>query len=169
MPEKHRRYFLKEKEAKALLNQASEKLRATLEALLKGRVAIEVDETDFGKIFLVNGKPLLAKVSDVVYPTLLFDEFLAGVAKVVVDMGAIPYICKGANVMAPGIRHFDEGFKKGDFVLIVDEKHGKAIAVGEILYDAQEARHVKQGVVVRNIHYVGDKIWDFVKESYHKV
>ena len=36
-------------------------------------------------------------------PTLLFDEFTKKASKIIVDMGAIPYVCKGATVMAPGI------------------------------------------------------------------
>jgi PUA domain protein len=47
--------------------------------------------------------------------------------------------------------------------LVVDEKHGKPLALGEILYDTAEARNVKQGVVVKNVHYVSDKIWSFAK------
>jgi predicted ribosome-associated RNA-binding protein Tma20 len=45
----------------------------------------------------------------------------------------------------------------------VDEKHGKPIAIGEILYDKDAAKKVTHGVVVRNVHFVGDKIWNFIK------
>ena len=45
-------------------------------------------------------------------------------------MGAIPYVCKGATVMAPGIVRVEGEFGKGDLVLIVDMKHGKALALG---------------------------------------
>jgi PUA domain protein len=165
MPEKHRRYFLRDKEAKALLNKAPEKLRSTLDQVLKGKTSFEVVETDFAEIFLVNGKPMLFKAGDNVHPTLVFDEFLTVAPKAVVDMGAVPYVCKGANIMAPGIRRYEGDFRKGDTVYVVDEKHGKALAVGEALYDCEEAKGVKQGVVVRNVHFVSDKIWEFMKKS----
>jgi predicted ribosome-associated RNA-binding protein Tma20 len=46
----------------------------------------------------------------------------------------------------------------------VDEKHVKAIALGEILYDSEEARKIKQGILVKNLFYVGDRIWNLLKE-----
>jgi PUA domain protein len=78
-------------------------------------------------------------------------------------MGAVPYVCNGADIMAPGIVRVEGEFSKGDIVLVVDEKHGKPLALGEILYDAAEARNIKQGVIVKNVHYVSDKIWNFAK------
>jgi len=165
MPEKHRRYFLKDKEARILLNKAPEKLRSVWDQVVKGKTGLEVVETDFAEIFLINGRPLLFKAGDNVYPTLIFTEFLTFAPKVVVDMGAVPYVCKGANVMAPGIRRFEGDFRKGDIVYVVDEKHGKALAVGEILHDYQETKNVKQGTVVRNVHFVSDRIWEFIKKS----
>jgi PUA domain protein len=83
--------------------------------------------------------------------------------KVVVDMGAVPHVCGGANVMAPGVVRFEGEFGKGDLVLVVDERHGKPIAIGEVVHDRNTAKKVSQGIVVRNIHFVGDKIWNFVK------
>jgi len=164
MLEKHRRYFLKTREAKALLNEVSEKLKINLEQMFKAKVTVELVETEFAEIFLINGKPLLVKAEENVFPTLIFTEFLVLAPKVVVDMGAVPHVCNGADVMAPGIVRFEGEFREGDFVLVVDEKYGKPIAVGETLYNVGEAKKVKHGIVVRNIHYVGDKIWNLVKK-----
>lgn len=52
MPEKPRRSFLKDKEAKTLLSQASEKLKLNMEQILGKKARVEVTETEFGKIFL---------------------------------------------------------------------------------------------------------------------
>jgi PUA domain protein len=79
-------------------------------------------------------------------------------------MGAVPYVCKGANVMKPGIRRFEGEFAKGDLVFIVDERYGKPLAIGEILLGKIEAEGATQGVVIRNVHFVGDRIWNFLKE-----
>jgi PUA domain protein len=79
-------------------------------------------------------------------------------------MGAVSHVCKGANVMAPGIRRFEGQFDKNDLVFIIDERHGKPLAIGEIAYDAEEAKTVKQGIVVKNVHYVGDRTWSLLKE-----
>jgi predicted RNA-binding protein (TIGR00451 family) len=107
---------------------------------------------------------LLAKTGEDLFPTLIFNEYFALAPKAIVDMGAVPYVCKGANVMKPGIRRLDGEFKKGDFVFVVDERHGKPLAVGETLYDKGEAEKAVHGAVIRNVHFVGDKIWNFLKE-----
>jgi len=164
MSKKHKRHFLKEKEAKALLKRASEKLKVDLEKFFGSETRIELIETDFGEVFLVNSKPVLFKIGENIYPTLLFEEFSTSAPKVVVDMGAIRHICNGANVMAPGIVRFEGSFRKGDLVFVVDEKYGKPIAIGEILYDDAEAVGVKKGIVVKNVHFVGDRIWGSMKE-----
>jgi len=169
MPEKFRRHFLKAKDAKNLLNVVSEKLGINLEQILKGKVKIELVETEFANIFLINGKPLLIKAGENVFPTLIFNEFSALAPKVVVDMGAVPYVCNGANIMAPGIVRFEGEFRKGDHVIVVDEKHGKPIAIGEIIYDVDTVRKVSEGVVVRNIHFVGDRAWNFIKNLANSV
>jgi PUA-domain protein len=169
MPEKFRRHFLKTREAKSLLVKASEKLKVDLEQVFKAKVSVELVETEFAEIVFVDGRPLLAKVGANVFPTLVFNELFALAPKVVVDMGAVPHVCNGANVMAPGIRRFEGEFRKGDFVLVVDERHGKPIAVGEIMYDAGDAEKVLQGAVARNVHFVGDKIWNFIKKLDAKV
>jgi PUA domain protein len=154
---------LKSKEAKMLLNKASEKLKIDLGTVVDAKANIEVIEADSGEVFLINGKPLLFRAGAEVFPTLLFKEIFGRVPKVVVDMGAVPYVCNGADIMAPGIVRVEGEFSKGAIVLVVDEKHGKPLALGEILYDTAEARNVKQGVVVKNVHYVSDKMWNFAK------
>ena len=163
MPTKQRRYSLKTKEAKQILTEASTNLKLDLEALFGSKVNVEVVESDVGLIYLIGGKPLLYKADDKVLPTLLFSEFTAQAPKIVVDMGAVPYVCKGADVMAPGIVRIEGEFSKGDLVLVVDMKFGKALALGESLYDAENARNTKKGPVVKTLHYVSDKIWDYTK------
>jgi PUA-domain protein len=163
MSRKHRRYSLKSKDAKMLLSKASEKLKINLATLIEAKANIEAIEADFGELLLINGKPLLFKTGEDVFPTLFFMEIAARMPKVVVDMGAIPYVCNGADVMAPGIVCVAGEFGKGDLVFVVDEKHGKPLALGEILYNSENAKSIKQGVVIRNIHFVSDKIWNFAK------
>jgi PUA domain protein len=164
MPEKHRRNFLKDREAKTLLDQATKRLKINSEQILTPKSRMELVETEFAEIFLTNGKPILVKVGNDLFPTLVFSEFLASAPKVIVDMGAVPYVCKGANIMRPGIRYFKGEFAKGDLVFVVDERHGKPLAIGEILFDKSEAEAATQGVVIRNAHFVGDRVWNFLKE-----
>ncbi len=163
MPQKQRRYSLKSKAAKLILNEVSKRLNVNVKALFSSKANVEVVEVDFGQLYLIDGNTLFFKVGDRVLPTLLFQDFGGRAPKVVVDMGAVPYVCKGADVMAPGIVRVEGEFGKGDLVLVVDEKHGKALALGESLYDSETARSTKQGAVVKNFHFVGDKIWNFAK------
>jgi PUA-domain protein len=159
MPTKQRRYPLKAKEAKQIIEEASEKLKLDLD--LKANV--EIVESDVGEIYLIEGKPILYRSDDKILPTLLFTEFTSKAPKIVVDMGAIPYVCKGATVMAPGIVRIEGEFAVGELVLIVDMKHGKALALGESLLDSETAKQTKKGPVVKTLHYVSDKIWDYIK------
>ncbi|MBN1244169.1 DUF1947 domain-containing protein [Candidatus Bathyarchaeota archaeon] len=163
MPQKQRRYLLKSKQAKQILNEVSARLKVDVEALFGSKTDVEIAESAVGNIYLVNGKPLFFNVGESVMPTLLFQDFVLRAPKIVVDMGAIPYVCNGADVMAPGIVRVEGEFGKGDLVLVVDEKHGKPLALGESLQGSESVRSTKQGAVVKNVHFVSDKIWDFAK------
>jgi len=164
MAKGHKRHFIREKEAKAILQEASEKLKKDLETVFGSKVNMELTETDFCKTFLINGKPSLFKIGKNIYPTLIFEEVLASMPKIVVDMGAVRHICNGANVMAPGVVSCEGNFGEGDLVVVIDEKHRKPIAVGEVLYNNNIISKIRQGVVVRNVHFVGDKVWKLIKE-----
>lgn len=163
MSQRYRRYSLKSKNVKVILNEVSKRLKVNVEAFFDSKANVEVVEADFGQIYLVNGKPLFFSTEAKILPTLLFQELTAQAPKAVVDMGAIPYICKGADVMAPGIVRIEGKFAKGDLVLVIDEKHGKALALCESLYDSETARSAKQGAVFKNLHFVSDKIWNLAK------
>jgi PUA domain protein len=164
MPDRCRRHFLKNREAKILLKNASEKLQTDLNSIFRGRADIEVIETDNADIILVNGKPIMIKTSDGVYPTLKFEEYLHLTPKIIVDMGAVPNVCKGADVMAPGVKRIEGTFRSNSIVTIADEKFGKLIALGEILFGSEEAKKLTKGKVVKNLFYVGDKTWNVLKE-----
>jgi len=154
-----RRFPLKVKDAKQLIEQANQTLKIAIEKDSQ----VEVVESEVGEIYLIAGNPILFKSTNRILPTLLFSEFIAKAPKAVVDMGAIPYVCKGATVMAPGVVRYEGEFAAGDLMLVVDMKHGKALAVGEVLMDSANARASKKGPVVKTLHYVSDKIWDYIK------
>lgn len=163
MPQKQHRHSLKSKQAKQLLNELSENLNFNVKAFFDPKTNVEIVESSVGNIYIINDKPLFFKIEKRVLPTLMFKEFVSQAPRIVVDMGAIPYVCNGADVMAPGIVRVEDEFDKGDLVLIVDEKHGKWLALGESLYDSEIIRNSKKGPVIKTIHFVGDKIWNFAK------
>ncbi|XES78014.1 MAG: DUF1947 domain-containing protein [Candidatus Bathyarchaeia archaeon] len=165
MPQKNRRYTLKTKESKQILTQASEKLKLNLDNLVGAKANVEIVEADFGDLLLIDGTPLLFRTAGLVFPTLMAEAIVTRLPKVVVDMGAVRFVCNGADIMAPGVVRYDGDFAAGDVVVVVDEKHGKPLALGESLYPSTEARGIKQGPVVKSRHCVSDKVWNFAKLS----
>ena len=129
-----------------------------------GKPRVEVTESQGIEVIYIDGKPLLAKLHEILVPTLIFDAVLALFPKIVVNMGAVPYVCNGADVMAPGVVRIEGDFKKDDFLLIIDERYGKSLGIGTSLFDSQTMKGLKQGKVAKNIHYVGDKLWNFIKK-----
>jgi PUA-domain protein len=163
MPTKQRRYSLKAKEAKQILAETTKLMKLDLEALFGSKANVEVVESDVGLIYLINGKAMLFKAESRILPTLLFTDFTNKAPKIVVDMGAVPYVCKGADVMRPGVVRIEKEFSKGELVVVIDLKHSKALALGESSMDSVAARQAKKGPIVKTVHYVSDKIWDYIK------
>jgi PUA domain protein len=151
---------MKEKDSKRFLQDTSKMLHTNIEQLLGTKIRVEVNETETVEIFFFNGKPLLARSNGDLFPTLLFKELLFILPKLVVDMGAIPYVCKGADVMVPGVISINGQFEINDVVIVVDERHGKTLAVGLALLRSENMKNVKNGKILKNLHYVGDKLWD---------
>ena len=161
---KLRRHFLKEKEAKKLFLDFSQRLKVDAEKLFGPKPRVEVNETEIAEIFTVNGKPSLARSGGTLFPTLAFDEVFPFLPKIVVDMGAVPYLCDGADVMAPGVVSIEGDFKENDLLLIIDERHRKPLMIGFSLFNSQAMKKLKHGKIVKNVHHVGDKLWKAIKE-----
>ena len=107
-----------------------------------------------------NKKPILFFFEEKPIPllkTLMQEQILK---KITVDMGAIKFICNGADVMRPGIVEIDEDIEKGEIVAIIDEKNKTPIVIGQTMHDAKEMQQIKEGKVIKNIHYIGDALWN---------
>ncbi|KYH39688.1 MAG: RNA-binding protein [Candidatus Bathyarchaeota archaeon B63] len=164
MPKIVKRFFMKKRGARRLLGGVSESLGFDAERLFGPKPQVEVLETEKCRIYLINGSPILAASGDMVFPTLFFKEQLSRLPRVIVDMGAVPYICRGADVMAPGIVEIDGDFGEGDLVIVLDERNRRPIAVAQSLLGSEGARMAKKGRVLKNLHYVGDEIWGLMKD-----
>jgi PUA domain protein len=73
---------------------------------------------------------------------------------VTVDKGAISFVINGADIMRPGVVS-----KKGDYVIIREETHGKAIGIGEALWSGEEFAGNTTGKCVKSLYFVGDDVW----------
>jgi PUA domain protein len=100
---------------------------------------------------------LFFRKNGLLFPTLKMVDLIQ-LKRVAVDMGAVPHVVNGADVMSPGIVSADPEIKAGDVVVVVDERHGKPLAIGLALLDGSAMRAPK-GKAVKNIHHVGDEIW----------
>jgi PUA-domain protein len=165
VPKKRRRHFLKEKDAKKFLLEVTDKLGTDIERLLGSKVHVELDEVESIEVFIINGRPLISRSDGTLFPTLTFEEFFFTIPKVVVDMGAVPYVCKGADVMAPGVVAVKGEFEVGNVLLVVDERHDKPLAVGVALFSSEAMKEANRGKTVKTLHYVGDRLWNYLKET----
>lgn len=79
--------------------------------------------------------------------------------KIIVDTGAVKFVASGADVMRPGVVSADDGIKQDDIVAVVEQAHGKALAIGKALYNSEELMKLASGKVVKTIHFIGDEVW----------
>ncbi|AFS82526.1 PUA domain-containing protein [Candidatus Nitrosopumilus sediminis] len=119
---------------------------------------------DDAQIITGSGIKIL-KVDDDYLPFLSETETLEKFPTVTVDMGAVKFMCKGANVMRPGIKKFTE-FEKDKLVCIVEESQHKFLAVGKSLVASSELEKMEKGEVIKNIHYISDRFWETGKTIY---
>ena len=112
---------------------------------------------------LITGEGFVAlKVGEEYIPFLSETSILEKFPHVMVDMGAVKFMCNGANVMRPGIRSYSE-FQKDKIVCVIEESQHKFLAVGKAMVDSSEMESMKKGEVVKNIHYISDKYWEIGK------
>jgi PUA domain protein len=151
-----KRYHLKKKKLKEV-----EAKMGPYRSLIPPEAKVEIIETNLPELILINDEPLIMILDDEPIPTL------KGVLKmkiesryVVVDMGAVQFMAKGADVMSPGITEADPNIKEGELVVVVDETHRKPLAIGRSLISGKEMVESNQGKAVKTLHHIGDKIWN---------
>jgi malignant T-cell-amplified sequence len=126
---------------------------------IKNLKIYEVDETS--QIIIGAGITAL-KIGNAYLPFLTDTGILEKFPNVTVDMGAVKFMCDGANVMRPGIRHFTE-FAKDGIVCVVEESQRKFLAVGRALVPSSELETMSKGAVIENLHYISDRYWEVRK------
>jgi PUA domain protein len=152
------RHHLRDDEA----DEIRDALRDTVGVAPAEDASIEEAEVDDGPdLFLVDGEPLVVRIDGEYFVTvqgalvLEPDDLL-----VTVDAGAVEFVTNGADVMRPGVVEADEGIEEGDLVVIVEENHGKPLAVGRALTDGGDMLG-EEGRVIESIYHVGDELWEF--------
>ncbi|PSQ44362.1 RNA-binding protein [Halobacteriales archaeon QS_9_68_42] len=141
-----------------------------LAASLADRLGVELDGDDYERVeftdvdrevVLVDGEPLVASFDGNLFLTVRgANEYPPQNHVVTVDSGAISFVSDGANVMRPGIVEATDDIESGDLVVVVEENHEKALAVGRAETDSDDMVG-DSGKVVESLHHVGDDLYEF--------
>ena len=116
---------------------------------------------DNSKLIIGTGITIL-KINDDYLPFLNQTEILEKFPNVMVDMGAVKFMCNGANVMRPGIKRYTE-FGANDVICVIEESQHKFLAVGRAMTDSSDLEGMSKGEIVKNLHYISDKYWEISK------
>jgi PUA-domain protein len=153
-----KRYHLKKKMLKDVKNKLGD-----YSTILNPKSKVEIIETDLDDIILIDGSPMIMMIDGEPFPTLKGALKLDIKSKyVVVDMGAVKFVIKGADIMSPGITDADPNIKEGDLVIIIEETHRKPLATGRSIISGLEMIENTEGKAVKSIHHIGDEIWELV-------
>ena len=152
-----KRHRLREKEIKVLDEEISSRLG--VEAFAPGEAVDRGVSTEYDVLFIgtqvqgiiYQGKAFLTVRGLLKHP--------ASKAFVTVDMGAVPFVTKGADVMGPGIVDADPSIIPGDLVWVKDVKNGRPLMIGEALVSGEQMRTRSSGKAIKSIHFVADKLW----------
>ena len=141
-----------------------------LASSLADHLGVELDGDDYERVeftdvdrevVLVDGEPLVASFDGDFFLTVRgANEYPPRNHVVTVDSGAISFVSDGANVMRPGIVEATDDIAPGDLVIVVEENHEKALAVGRAETPGKEMVG-DSGKVVESLHHVGDDLYEF--------
>lgn len=142
-----------------LKSKEANKLLESYQVNLSKKDQVELGE-DERKFIIINEEFSFFYYGDRLVPTLRYLQHQEILRKIEVNMGAVKFVVNGADIMRPGITEIDPEIKKDDFVAVVDEQNKKPLVVGIALFDAEEMKQQTSGKAIKNIHYVGDEIWN---------
>ncbi len=132
---------------------------------LSRKSRVETEMVKSSEVIFVDGLPVAFKREGQFVPVLTNTVALEKMPRITVDMGAVPHVVGGADIMAPGIRKVEGSFGEKELVVIIDEKHGKFLSVGRSLLASEALVATKKGKVILNVHYVGDPVWETIKSQ----
>ena len=149
------RHHLSKKEVRALRPVLEE---WGLEVTKGDRVEVALEENM--RVILLNGQVALVETGGRTIPSLrmLWRTGVKG-QTVRVDEGAVRHVINGANIFSAGVVEASPDIERGDVVVVVDPQ-GRPLAVGVAEMDGPEMVESRKGLAVRNLHHVGDRLWN---------
>ena len=155
------RHRLKTKDIKKFQNE----LKNTFNSVFfNEKSSVEMGDFEGIKIIFVDGEPcFMFHENKIVFTLYGLNRYKPKQNFVVVDMGAVPHIANGADVMAPGIVELNDSINEGDLVVVIDQRNRTPLAVGRILKSAEEVQKMEKGRAIETLHHVGDPLWELIK------
>jgi PUA-domain protein len=159
-----KRHLLKKREQRDEIARIEKEIGSSIKGL-DTKSHIEGGILDDGsRILLLDGEIIFFQYEGRMFPALrALLNGLIDVPRVTVDMGAVKFVVNGADIMRPGITQVDDRVKENGIVVVVDENHGKPLAVGISKMSAEDMRSEKSGKVIKSIHHINDDLWVFGK------
>ena len=157
------RHRLKSKELKKVFTDLQQTFSCNF---VDGKLNVEIGEVEGIKMVFVDDIPCFMYQKEKLFFTLKgLEVFKPKEHFVIVDMGAVKFVTNGADVMAPGVVDADKNILENDQVWICDERNHKPLAVGIALMSGEQMINGKNGKAILMVHFVGDKLWNFVAKS----
>ena len=152
--------MLSKKETSSILNKLLLNWPENIIPKIKNIKAYEIEKNR--KLLIHEDNFAAVLIDEVILPFLGNNNLVESFPYVLIDMGAVRYICNGANIARPGIIKF-ESFLKDKVVIVKDIGYQKPLAVGISLCDSKTGMALSKGHIINNMHYVGDKFWNLYK------
>lgn len=169
------RHFLSKKNARKIIKIIENEYPLLFQEYVIGNRDVEIAKININDseyiIYVVKRKPLIIELNSKLIPLMTivlelynkygFSKLASGFKYVLTDQGAMKPILRGADVMAPGIIDNNE-FLRGDIVIVFANTgpSNVPIAVGEALKDSKDLDYSRRGKIIKNLHRIGDKIWN---------
>jgi len=159
-----KRHLLKKREQRDEIAKIEQEIGSSISGL-DTKAHLEGGVLDDGsRILLLDGDIIFFQHEGRMFPALrALLNGLVDVPRITVDMGAVKYVVNGADIMRPGITQVDDRVKENGIVVVVDENHGKPLAVGISKLSAEELKAATSGKVIKSIHHINDDLWVFGK------
>jgi PUA domain protein len=150
------RHFLSKRESKEVLRE----LNRLFACGINEAALVERAQAPDYQLLFVEGDPLAIRYDNQYFLTLKgLIRYKPKRKFAMVDKGAIKFVSKGADVMAPGIVNADEQIIEHELVWICDEEHFAPLAIGRALMDGRAMVEAKKGKAIKSIFHVGDNLW----------
>ncbi|HJJ55618.1 MAG TPA: RNA-binding protein [Methanocorpusculum sp.] len=156
-----KRHAIKKSQLNTLKSKLTESIGIENSDLFKSNM-IEIAETvsEFN-LYIINKVVMIMETEEWAFPTLrgVLSHPISG-HKIVVDMGAVPYVVNGADIMRPGVVSVSDDVIENHPALIVDERNGSPLSISIPLYNADKIMALNSGKIAKNVHFIGDDLWN---------